>query len=87
MKSALTSTSFVPNVIGAYRTAGNEEQMRHYLSLTDIARQLGITIGALASLKLPKPDAMIDRTRGWLPSTIDEWNAHRPSHGGREKER
>ena len=24
---------------------------------------------------------MIGRTRGWLPETIDEWNANRPGRG------
>lgn len=52
-----------------------------YLSLTEIAARLGITTGALAGYKLPEPDALIGRTRGWLPETIDEWNAARPGRG------
>ena len=52
-----------------------------YLSVTDIAAQLGISTAAVASYKLPEPDAYIGRTRGWLPSTIDEWNASRPGRG------
>ena len=52
-----------------------------YLSLTEVARRLGITTGALAGYKLPEPDALIGRTRGWLPETIDEWNAARPGRG------
>lgn len=52
-----------------------------YLSLTEIAERLHITTGALAGYKLPEPDALIGRTRGWLPETIDEWNAARPGRG------
>ena len=52
-----------------------------YLSLTEVARRLGITTGALAGYKLPEPDALVGRTRGWLPETNDEWNAARPGRG------
>lgn len=52
-----------------------------YLSLTEVASRLGITTGALAGYKLPEPDALIGRTRGWLPETIDSWNAARPGRG------
>lgn len=56
-----------------------------YLSLTEIAKQLGITKGALATLNLPDPDARIGKTRGWLPETIQAWNASRPGKGGRPR--
>lgn len=59
--------------------------MIRYLSLTEVAERLGITKGALARYRLPKPDAMVGRARGWLPSTIDEWDAARPGHGGRPR--
>ena len=52
-----------------------------YLSLTEVAARLGITTGALAGYKLPEPDAVLGRTRGWLPETIDQWNAARPGRG------
>lgn len=52
-----------------------------YLSLTEVAARLGITTGALAGYKLPEPDALTGRTRGWLPETIDQWNAARPGRG------
>ena len=29
----------------------------------------------------PEPDAMIGTTRGWLPKTVDAWNAERPGRG------
>lgn len=56
---------------------------QRYLSLTQIADQLGISKSALASYKLPDPDAYIGTIRGWKPGTIDEWHANRPGHGGR----
>lgn len=56
-----------------------------YMSLTEVAQRLGIAKGALAGYKLPEPDALIGRTRGWKPETIDRWNAARPGHGGRPR--
>jgi predicted DNA-binding transcriptional regulator AlpA len=58
-----------------------------YLSVTEIAERLGITKPALLSLSMPEPDALIGRTRGWLPETIDQWNAQRPGHGGRPRKK
>lgn len=52
-----------------------------YLGVKQVAERLGITQGAFLSLKLPEPDALIGRTRGWLPETIDEWNRNRPGRG------
>lgn len=52
-----------------------------YLGAKQVAERLGITSGGLLNLKLPEPDATIGRTRGWLPETIDEWNAQRPGRG------
>ena len=52
-----------------------------YLSMTEVAERLGITKGALARYRLPEPDVRIGRTRGWLPETIDRWNAQRPGRG------
>lgn len=37
------------------------------LGVKQVAERLGITSGGLLNLKLPEPDAMIGRTRGWLP--------------------
>lgn len=56
-----------------------------YLSLTDVARRLGVTTATVAALNLPEPDVLIGRTRGWKPATIDRWNAARPGHGGRPR--
>lgn len=53
----------------------------HYLSLTEVAQKLGITKGALAQYKLPEADVTVGKARGWLPETIDRWNANRPGRG------
>ena len=52
-----------------------------YLGVKQVADRLGITPGGLLNLKLPEPDVLIGRTRGWLPETIDRWNAARPGRG------
>lgn len=36
---------------------------------------------AAKGYNLPEPDALIGATRGWLPETIDRWNAARPGRG------
>lgn len=53
----------------------------HYLSFTEVAERIGVKTGALGGYKLPEPDALIGRTRGWKESTIAEWNANRPGRG------
>ena len=52
-----------------------------YLSVTDVAKRLDISTAAVSAYKLPQPDALIGRTRGWLPETIDRWNTQRPGRG------
>ena len=53
----------------------------HYLGVTEVAARLGIVKSAVSAYKLPEPDAMIGKTRGWRPETIDRWNANRPGRG------
>ncbi|UOR02082.1 transcriptional regulator [Leucobacter allii] len=61
----------------------------HYLSKKQFAARVGLEgkEGALDSLKMPKPDAIIGEgpraTRGWLPETADRWNEMRPGRGRR----
>jgi hypothetical protein len=55
--------------------------MIHYLSVTQIAQRYGVTTAAVASARLPQPDAMIGSTRGWLPEKIEAWYAARPGRG------
>lgn len=64
---------------------GEETMTEHYASFTQVAEMLGINKGALAHYKLPSPDAYIGKTRGWLPETIERWNAQRPGKGGRPR--
>jgi len=58
---------------------------KRFLSVTECAARLGITRSTLNSYirkdMLPAPDALIGDVRGWLPETIDEWNAQRPGRG------
>lgn len=54
-----------------------------YLSASEVAERLGIHRSAISKYKMPEPDALIGTTRGWLPATIDEWNAARPGRGAR----
>ncbi|RVW00175.1 hypothetical protein [Rhodococcus xishaensis] len=64
------------------------------LGLTRLAGRIGVKPDALSRYKLPDPDVVIGTLnddgrvpsgsfRGWLPETIDEWNAHRPGRGAR----
>ncbi|MGV9196709.1 helix-turn-helix transcriptional regulator [Arcanobacterium canis] len=65
--------------------------MIEYLSLTGLAHRIGIspnTARAYAQQgRLPKPDAIIGGKPGgklgWLPETIDTWQANRPGQGAR----
>lgn len=52
-----------------------------YLSRAEFAERIGVKSDTLKRYNLPEPDAMIGRTRGWLPETIDKWNASRPGRG------
>ena len=56
---------------------------RTYLSASEVAERLGIDRSAISKYKMPTPDAVIGKTRGWLPETIDDWNASRPGRGAR----
>lgn len=53
----------------------------HYLGFNQFAERIGVKPGALGNYRIPEPDAYIGRTRGWLPETIDRWNASRPGRG------
>jgi predicted DNA-binding transcriptional regulator AlpA len=52
--------------------------MKRYLSITQIAEKSGLarnTVKVYSQIpgRLPPPDAMIGRIKGWLPETIDRW--------------
>lgn len=67
----------------------------HYLSLRQFAERIGTPKDpTLSKVKLPEPDAIIGPVnedgsiprgtiRGWLPATVDEWQANRPGRGAR----
>ena len=58
-------------------------QVVRYLSVSDIAKRTGLSLNTIKAYsqvpgKLPQPDALIgDRIKGWLPSTVDDWNERR----------
>ena len=55
---------------------------RRYLSRPEVAKRIGVKTDTLNRYKLPDPDAQIGvRQVGWLPATIDAWNASRPGRG------
>jgi predicted DNA-binding transcriptional regulator AlpA len=56
-----------------------------YLSRPEVAQRIGVKTDTLNRYKLPDPDAQIGvRQVGWLPATIDAWNAARPGRGNFE---
>lgn len=54
-----------------------------YLSRKEVAELIGVEPDTLSRYKLPEPDALIGRTRGWLAETIRAWDAARPGRGHR----
>jgi hypothetical protein len=52
-----------------------------YLSRAELAERIGVKSASLGRYRLPEPDAMIGDIRGWLPETVDAWNASRPGRG------
>lgn len=62
-----------------------------YLGKSEFADRIGVKPGTLSRYilegRVPEPDALIgigERTvRGWLPETIDAWQASRPGRGAR----
>lgn len=56
-----------------------------YWGLTEVAASLGIKPTSMARYPLPEPDAVIGKTRGWLPETIKAWQEQRPGRGNWER--
>jgi predicted DNA-binding transcriptional regulator AlpA len=55
-----------------------------YLSRPEVADRIGVKTDTLNRYQLPAPDAQIGiRQIGWLPATIDAWQAGRPGKVGR----
>ncbi|MDD7384776.1 MAG: transcriptional regulator [Actinomycetaceae bacterium] len=65
--------------------------MIEYLGVKEFAERIGIGSGTVRSYLhkglLPEPDALVGigrrAVRGWLPETIDAWQANRPGRGAR----
>lgn len=58
-----------------------------YLGVAAAAEHLGLSRktveGQIERGTFAKPDATIGRVRGWLPATLDAWQAQRPGQGAR----
>lgn len=55
-----------------------------YLSVTEFAARTGLSINSVKAYtqipgRLPEPDAVVGRVKGWLPETVDAWMAKRAS--------
>ncbi|MDO5049168.1 MAG: transcriptional regulator [Actinomycetaceae bacterium] len=65
------------------------KQPVEYLSTLGVAERVGLTRGTINSYRakglLPDPDAIVkssdSQAYGWLPETIDQWQANRPGRG------
>lgn len=54
-----------------------------YLSRSEFAARIGVVPSTMSRYRLPPHDAEIGDVRGWLPATVDRWNATRPGRGAR----
>lgn len=64
-------------------TGYDQDVTRRYLSTSEFAARIGVHRHTLTKYKLPPPDALIGTVRGWLPETVDAWQARRPGRGAR----
>lgn len=71
----------LPEALEAAGVVSAEELPERYLSRSGVAELLGVKPDTLNRYKLPEPDVMLGGRRGWLPETIDEWQASRPGRG------
>lgn len=77
---AKSRTSNIPTTIGIL------VGMIRFLSSSEFAARIGVAPATLKSYShLPEADALTGTVRGWLPDTVDAWQAGRPGHGGRRK--
>lgn len=58
-----------------------------FLSRPQVAARIGVRRETLNKYTLPEPDAMVGGLPGWLPETIDSWQATRPGRGNWRKAR
>ncbi|WP_167142355.1 XRE family transcriptional regulator [Canibacter zhoujuaniae] len=52
-----------------------------YLGAKEVAERIGVQPITINNYKMPEPDVLIGRVRGWSPETIDRWNESRPGRG------
>lgn len=68
-----------------------KKKVMRFMSRTEVSEHLGLSsVNSLSRITLPPPDAVIGNHRGWLRSTIDQWQATRPGpgwHGARDDPR
>lgn len=59
-----------------------KKRIARYMGRAEVAEYLGLkNVQSMTKFKLPLHDAQIGPHKGWLASTIDEWNANRPGRG------
>ncbi|QNL30165.1 hypothetical protein SEA_MARIOKART_38 [Gordonia phage Mariokart] len=59
-----------------------DREVAVYLSRSEVAERIGLkSIRSLSGLTLPPHDAVVGNHKGYLESTIDEWNENRPGRG------
>lgn len=61
--------------------------MVRFLSLAEFAERVQLKQNTIKSYYrkglLPPPDAILGRSRGWLPETVDAWSRNRRGRGSR----
>jgi len=62
----------------------SEEQrvVPRYMGRVEVAEYIGLkSVRSLSGMTLPPHDVEVGVHKGWLPETIDAWNAARPGRG------
>lgn len=79
---------WLPTAVIAWNTTwpisqvANTVRCTRFLSRTEVSEILGLaSVNSMAKYVLPGPDAVVDKIEGWLPTTIEAWNAARPGRG------
>lgn len=66
---------------------GSKVGKKHFLSYTELSKIFGISASTLRSYystgRMPRPDATIGNTPGWLEDTVQTWMGVRPGAGAR----